>query len=51
MAGLLLLWFVMEDICSALTNAHVALFSNNSPTVLWVQQFAAKHTVIAMQLV
>ena len=50
MAGLLVLWLVMEEICLT-TDAHVALFSDNSPTVHWVQRMAAKHSVIAMQLV
>ena len=51
MAGLLTLWLVMEDVCPTLPNAHVALFSDNSPTVHWVQRLAAKHSKIAMQLV
>ena len=51
MAGLLLLWLVMEDVCPSVTNAHVALFSDNSPTVHWVQRLAAKHSIVAMQLV
>ena len=50
MAGLLMLWLVMEDVCEV-ENAHVALFSDNSPTVHWVQRLAAKHSTIAMQLV
>ena len=36
MAGLLLLWFVMEEVCGPLKELHVALFSDNSPTVHWV---------------
>ena len=51
MAGLLLLWLVMEDVCPTLTNAHVALFSDNSPMVHWVQRLTAKHSKVAMQLV
>ena len=50
MAGLLMLWLVMEEVCEV-ENAHVALFSDNSPTVHWVKQLAAKHSTIAMQLV
>ena len=50
MAGLLMLWLVMEEVCDV-ENAHVALFSDNSPTVHWVQRLAAKHSSIAMQLV
>jgi hypothetical protein len=51
MAGLLMLWLVMEDVYQPLKDAHVALFSNNSQTVHRVQQPAAKHSVVAMQLV
>jgi hypothetical protein len=51
MAGLLLLWLVMEEVCPTVTNAHVALFSDNSPTVHWVQRLAAKHSMVAMQLI
>ena len=51
MAGLLLLWLVMEDVCPTVEDAHVALFSDNSPTVHWVQRLAAKHSQVAMQLV
>ncbi len=50
MAGLLMLWLVMEDVCD-ITDAHVALFSDNSPTVHWVQRLAAKHSEVAMQLI
>ena len=50
MAGLLMLWLVMEDVCNV-EHAHVALFSDNSPTVHWVQRMAAKNSGIAMQLV
>ena len=46
-----MLWLVMEATCQDLTNAHIALFSNNSPTVHWVQHLAAKHSHIAIQLV
>ena len=51
MAGLLLLWLIMETICPTLTDAHIALFSDNSPMVHWVQRLAAKHSQVAMQLV
>ena len=35
--GLILLWLVMEHVCGPLAEKCVALFSNNSPTVSWVQ--------------
>ena len=51
MAGLLMLWIVMESVCHPVQNKHVALFSDNSPTVHWVQRLAAKQSPIAMQLI
>ena len=51
MAGLLMLWLVMEDVCPTTNRAHIALFSDNSPTVHWVKRLTAKHSAIAMQLV
>ena len=50
MAGLLLLWLAMEETCGNLQHCHIALFSDNTPTVSWVQRMAAKQSVIAMQL-
>eukprot|EP00956_Cyclotella_meneghiniana_P034528 scaffold105814_cov64-Cyclotella_meneghiniana.AAC.1 len=35
MAGLLLLFLVMEEVCKFKPGQHVALFSDNSPTVSW----------------
>ena len=51
MAGLLLLWLVMEDVCPSLDGAHIALFSDNSPTVHWVERLASRHSLVAMQLI
>lgn len=50
MAGLLLLWLVMEQVCPNLQRKHVTLFSDNSPTVAWVQRMASKSSPIAQQL-
>ena len=50
MAGLLLLWLVMEDVCTLSPGCHVALFSDNSPTVGWVARMAAKRSLVAAQL-
>ena len=36
MAGLLLLFLVMEEVCQFQPGTHMALFSDNSPTVHWV---------------
>ena len=50
MAGLLLLWLVMEDVCGIRSGHHVALFSDNSPTVNWVKRLASKRSLVAAQL-
>ena len=51
MAGLLLLWLVMEVVCPDLERKHVALFSDNSPTVSWVKRLASRSSLVAAQLV
>ena len=48
-AGLLLLWLITEELCPELMAAYVALWSENSPTVVWVKRFAARGSKIAMQ--
>ena len=50
-AGLLMLWLVMEDVCSISSGDHVALFSDNAPTVAWARRLAAKSSVVAGQLI
>jgi hypothetical protein len=50
MAGLLLLWLVMEEVCQLEPGAHVALFSDNSPTVHWVRHMATRGSKVASQL-
>ena len=51
MAGLLMLWLVMEEVYLNLQAAHVAKFSNNSPTIGRVKNLAARVSLVAMQLV
>jgi hypothetical protein len=50
MAGLLLLFLVMEEVCDMQPGCHVALFSDNSPTVSWVRKMATKGSKVADQL-
>jgi len=42
MAGLFLLWLVMEQVCGNLREKNVALFSDNSPTVGWVRRLDSR---------
>ena len=51
MAGLLLLWLMIEHVCSCLVEKRVALFSDNSPTVSWVHRMACRSSLIAEQLI
>jgi hypothetical protein len=51
MAGLLMLWLVMEEVCIFQPADHVALFSDNSPTVHWVRRLASKRSRVAEHLV
>ncbi|KAL7549199.1 hypothetical protein ACHAWF_012468 [Thalassiosira exigua] len=50
MAGLFLLWLVMESVCSCLRRRHSALFSDISPTVGWVWRAAARGSIVTQQL-
>jgi hypothetical protein len=51
MAGLLIIFLVMEEIVCNLTEANITLFSNNTPTVSWVTCLASWHSIIAANLV
>jgi hypothetical protein len=51
MAGLLLLWLCIEAIVRDVAHKHVALFSDNSPTISWVEKMASKKSRIAAKLV
>ncbi|KAL7548528.1 hypothetical protein ACHAWF_011814 [Thalassiosira exigua] len=50
MAGLLLVFLIMEEVCLELRHRHVALFSDNSPTVSWMKRMAASGSRVAAQL-
>jgi hypothetical protein len=51
MAGLLIIFLVMEEIVCDLTEANIALFSNNTPTVSWVTCLASGHSIVVANLV
>jgi len=51
MAGLLLLWLVMESVCGTLREKQVVLFSDNSPTVGWVQRLATRGSMVSAHLI
>ncbi len=45
------MWLMIEHVCSCLVEKRVALFSDNSPTVSWVQRMACRSSLIAEQLI
>ncbi len=51
MAGLLLLWLCLKAIAPDLAHKHILLFSNNLPTVSWVNNMTSRKSRIAAQLV
>ena len=51
MAGLLLLWLCVEGVCGPIKDRHIAMFSDNSPTVSWVERMATRQSRISAQLV
>jgi hypothetical protein len=51
MAGLVLLWIVIEGVCPDLREKRVTLFSDNSLTVSWVIRLSSRRSVVAEHLV
>jgi hypothetical protein len=51
MAGLVILWLVIEGVCHNLSKKWVTLFSDNSPKVSWATRLASKRLLVAEQLV
>ena len=51
MVDLLFLWLVIESVCGNLREKHVALFSDNSPTVGWVHRLATRGSLVSAHLI
>ena len=51
LAGLVLLWLMMEHVCGPLAEKRITLFSNNSPTVSWLQRMACRSSLVAEKLI
>ncbi len=51
MAGILLLWLCLEGITKNIAHKHIAFFSDNSPTVSWVDRLASQKSRVAAWLV
>ncbi len=51
LAGLVLLWLMMEHVCAPLSEKRIPLFSNNSPTVSWVQRMVCRSSLVVEQLI
>ena len=46
-----MLWLVVKEVCPKLRAAHVALFSDNSPTIVWVKRLVSRGSLVSTQLV
>jgi hypothetical protein len=51
MAGLLMLFVIMEYVCGPLVEKQGELFSDNSPTIGWVDRLASRTSIIAAHLI
>jgi hypothetical protein len=51
MAGLVLLWLTMEEVCGPLEEKRLTLFNDNSPTIGWATRLASKCSTVAEHLV
>lgn len=51
MAGFLITWLVMEEIIDDMRQTNIALFSDNSPSVSWVERMASKRSVVGSRLI
>jgi hypothetical protein len=50
LAGLLLTWLVIEEITPTLYETNVAIFSDNKPSVHWVDRMATRKSAVGAQL-
>ena len=51
MAGLLLLWLIMEGVCRPLQEKYIAMLGDNSPSIGWVKRLASKRSLVAEHLI
>jgi hypothetical protein len=51
MARILMLFGIMEHVCRSLVKKCVALFSNDSPTIGWIECLASHQLIIAAHLI
>jgi hypothetical protein len=51
LAALLFLFLTIEAVAGDIRDKHIALYSDKSPSVHWVQRLAARHSPTAMQLI
>ena len=51
MAGFLITWLIMETTCADVRQKNVALFSDNSPSISWVERLASRRSLVGSRLV
>jgi hypothetical protein len=50
-AELVMVWLLLEAMVEDLSAARIALYSDNSPSVSWIQRLASRRSPVAMQLI
>jgi hypothetical protein len=51
MAGIILLWFTMEEVCGPLEEKRITLLNDNSPSIGWTTKLASKSSMVAEHLI
>jgi hypothetical protein len=51
MAGLVLLWLTMDEVCGPLEEKRHTMFNDNSPTIGWGTKLASKRSMVAEHLI
>ena len=51
LAGVLILWLMMEAVCQPLHEKRVALYSDNTPTVGWTKRLASRKSLVTEHFV
>ena len=51
MAGIVLLWLTMEEVCKPLEEKQITLLNDNSPSISWTTKLASKRSRVAEHLI
>jgi hypothetical protein len=51
MAGIILLWLTMEEVCGPLEEKQITFLNDNSPSIGWTTKLASKRSIVAEDLI